>query len=173
MIFSGSEVLIWDRTDHWRHNDVADFLKKTSYREPLDHQNTCYSNGTPEKLDFWSRMASNPSYQTSWGGWMANWTSTKIPWTEFFDTNTLLDGADLSSPILVDVGGNVGNDLTRFLAKHPDVPSGSLTLQDLPVALELVTVSDKIKIMPHDFFTPQPVIGMLVLPCQKHSFLHG
>ena len=150
-----------DRTDHWRYNDVAEFFKKTSYKEPLDHQNTSYSNGTPEKLDFWARMASKPSYQTSWGGWMASWTNNKIPWSEFFDTKALLDGADLSGPILVDVGGNVGNDLTSFLTKHPDVPNGSLILQDLPVALELAKVNDKIKIMPHDFFTPQPVNGML------------
>ncbi|KAH8658471.1 putative O-methyltransferase [Xylariales sp. PMI_506] len=146
-------------TDHWRHNDVARFFKETSYKEPLDHQNTCYSHGTPEKLDFWSRISSNPSYQESWGGWMSTWTDNKVPWSDFFDTRVIMDGADLSGPILVDLGGNVGNDLTRFLAKHPDVPNGSLILQDLPSALELAKVDDKIKVMPHDFFTPQLVIG--------------
>ncbi|KAH8886587.1 putative O-methyltransferase [Thozetella sp. PMI_491] len=162
-------------SDHWRYNDVAGFLKKSSYREIDDPKNTCYSNGTPEKLDFWARMASNPSYQLSWGGWMANWTSNKTPWSDYFNTNVLLDGTDLDGPVLVDVGGNKGNDLNSFLAKHPDIPNGSLVLQDLPVALELAAVSDKIKIMPHDFFTPQPVVGSrgYLFHAVIHDWDHG
>jgi fumagillin biosynthesis methyltransferase len=94
---------------------------------------------------------------------MATWTDNKIPWTTYFDTQALLDGADLNGTVLVDVGGNKGNDLNKFLEKHPDVSEGSLILQDLPTALEFAAVGDKIKIMPHDFYTPQPVIGMLNL----------
>lgn len=90
---------------------------------------------------------------------MSTWTDNKIPWTEFYDTKRIMDGADLSGPILVDVGGNVGNDVNRFLAKHPDAPDGSLVLQDLPPALELAAVDKKIKVMPHDFYNPQPVTG--------------
>ena len=64
---------------------------------------------------------------------------------------------------IVDVGGHLGVDLTRFLAHNPDFP-GSLVLQDLPKTLEKVgTLDSRVQVMPYDFFTPQPVRGMYVL----------
>ncbi|POR39371.1 Atr12 [Tolypocladium paradoxum] len=159
------QIQAW--TEHWQFGSLASFLKTTSYEEPRDPKNTCYSNGVPEKLDFWARLGSNPDYQASFSGGMAVLTGSKIPWPEFFDTTNLLDGADPGSPILVDIGGNVGGDVGRFLAKHPDVPSGSLILQDRPEALKLATVSDRVKTMEHDFFTPQPVHG------SRAYFLHA
>ncbi|KAI0126660.1 O-methyltransferase-domain-containing protein [Xylariales sp. AK1849] len=83
----------------------------------------------------------------------------RSPGRRFTNTTSLIDGADLDGPLVVDVGGNIGNDISRFLAKHPDVPAGSLVLQDRPEALKIAKVDQKIKIMPHDFFTPQPVKG--------------
>ncbi|KAH8880872.1 putative O-methyltransferase [Thozetella sp. PMI_491] len=135
------------------------FLKKISYREPLDPTDTCYRDSNPEKLDFWSRLSLHPALQESFGGSMEGWTRSKNPWPEFFDTAKLFEGADLSRPIIVDVGGNVGKDLERFLLRHPDIPPGSLVLQDRPQALELAKASNKIKTMVYDFFTPQPVTG--------------
>ena len=150
------------RTDHYEltARNFAGFLKKVSYQVPRSHSYTCYSDGNPEKLDFWARMAAVPSYQASFGGSMGAWSMNKTKWLDYFDSSTLLDGADLGGPILVDVGGNVGNDIRSFLARHPDVPSGSLVLQDTPSALEHVKVGEKIQVMPRDFFAPQPVKGM-------------
>ncbi len=156
-------MLISYRTDHYElvGRNFAEFLKKTKYRESVDSQYTCYKDGNPEDLDFWARMSANPAYQASFGSSMAAWSMNKTKWLNYFDTETLLDSVDLSSPILVDIGGNVGNDIEGFLAKHPDVPTGSLVLQDRPEALELAKVSDKVRVMSHDFFTPQPVKGKL------------
>ncbi|KAH8880853.1 putative O-methyltransferase [Thozetella sp. PMI_491] len=147
--------------DHWEimGKSIPAFLRKTSFQEPHDPTNTSYRDGNPESLEFWSRLTSNPSLQRSFGGFMEAWSRQKRPWPEYFDTNLLLESIDPSTPIVVDVGGNVGLDLESFLAKHPDVPPGALVLQDRPEALKLAKTNEKIKIAEYDFFTPQPVIG--------------
>ena len=90
---------------------------------------------------------------------MSSWAKSKVSWPCFYDTEALVKGVDPGMPILVDVGGNDGTDVVRFLEKHPNVPAGSLILQDRPEALKLARVDQKITLMPYDFFTPQPVVG--------------
>lgn len=92
---------------------------------------------------------------------MEAWTAWKTPWTKVFDTNRLLKGAQLEngSPFVVDVGGNTGIDISHVLAKHPQIPAGSLVLQDLPEIIATAKVDKKITAMAHDFFLPQPITG--------------
>jgi hypothetical protein len=92
---------------------------------------------------------------------MEAWTTWKTPWTKIVDTNRLLAGANLDngSAFVVDVGGNTGIDISHVLAKHPQVPAGSLVLQDLPEIIATAQVDKKINAMAHDFFLPQPVTG--------------
>ncbi|KAK6834527.1 S-adenosyl-L-methionine-dependent methyltransferase [Apiospora arundinis] len=138
------------------------FLQETSYRNPVDMGNTSFQAGCPENTEFWARCSTKPELQASFSEMMENWTRYKTHWTEYFDSRILLScELDPSAPILVDVGGNRGHDLSLFLERHrADVPAGSLLLQDRPEALALAEVDqDKIRIMPHDFLTPQPVLG--------------
>ncbi|KAI1129983.1 S-adenosyl-L-methionine-dependent methyltransferase [Nemania abortiva] len=83
----------------------------------------------------------------------------KNPDDAYFDTNTLVEGADLdAAPLCIDIGGHHGIGLSRVVDKHPTLPNGSLVLQDLPKCLsEVKGLSEKITMMPYDFFTPQPV----------------
>ena len=90
---------------------------------------------------------------------METWTAWKTPWTKIYDVNKLFDGADLSKPLVVDVGGNTGIDIQRVLEAEPDLPGGVLVLQDLKVILEKVDVDERVVVQVHDFFTPQPVIS--------------
>jgi hypothetical protein len=60
---------------------------------------------------------------------------------------------------MVDVGGNTGIDISRVLEKHPELPKGSLVLQDLPEVIVNAHVDEKVTTMAHDFFLPQPVKG--------------
>lgn len=83
---------------------------------------------------------------------------------DFFPVEELLiKGASLDpdAVFLVDIGGNIGHDIAEFHQKHPDVP-GRLILQDLPPVIEQIEeLGSKIERMPYDFFTPQPIIGMI------------
>lgn len=157
------------RTDHIEQcaHHFPEFLAKTNYRKPLDDKNSCYIDTFPEKKDFWGRCQANPSHQESFSSFMLLWGKHKRPWPEFYDTGALLEGANLSdgSPFIVDVGGHHGVDLLRVLEKHPDLPAGSLVLEDLPETVAVANITtDKIKAIGHNFFEPHP-------PAVKGQFL--
>lgn len=77
----------------------------------------------------------------------------------------LVAGLDPNAPLLVDVGGSTGHDLTEFHLKHPKV-QGKLVLQDLPEVIEKARhlVGSNIEAMEHDFFKEQPVKGSSIFP---------
>lgn len=153
------------------HNLPA-YLAKTQYKEPTDPNVNNYSDSDPDGLNFFGRLQKNPAYYEAFTGHMEAWTAWKTPWTKVYDTTILLDGAKLSdtSPFVVDVGGNTGIDISHVLTKHPDLPAGSLVLQDLPEVIANAQVDKKITAMSHDFFLPQPVKGSRAY--FMHAVLH-
>lgn len=159
---------------HW-----PEFLAKTNYRKPLDDKNSCYIDAFPEKKSFFERCSANPVHQESFSSFMDLWAKQKRPWPQFYDTKSLLEGADLSdgSAFVVDVGGHHGIDLLRVLEKHPDIPAGSLVLEDLPEVVASVNLTtDKIKIVGHNLFEPntvQPVRGKFPLSPETRRFTCG
>lgn len=98
----------------------------------------------------------------------------KMDWTDVYDTNVLIKGADLSDSgpaFFVDIGGAHGLDTGRLLAKHPELPtSAKLIVQDLPEVVSThakETLSPRIEKMAYDFFQPQPLLGA------RAYFLHA
>ncbi|GAB1200658.1 hypothetical protein APSETT444_010032 [Aspergillus pseudonomiae] len=150
------------------HNLPA-YLAKISYKEPTDVDLNNYTDIDPDGLTFFGRLQKSPAYFEAFTGHMEAWTAWKTPWTKVYDTTTLLEGAKLDdgSPFVVDLGGNTGTDISHVLAKHPDIPAGSLVLQDLPEVIANVRLDEKITAMAHDFFLPQPVTG------SRAYFLHA
>ncbi|KOC12451.1 putative O-methyltransferase [Aspergillus flavus AF70] len=150
------------------HN-LPTYLAKISYKEPTDVTENNYTDSDPDSLTFFGRLQKSPAYFEAFTGHMEAWTAWKTPWTKVYDTTALLEGAKLddASPLVVDLGGNTGTDISYVLAKHPDIPAGSLVLQDLPEVIANVHVDKKITAMVHDFFLPQPVKG------SRAYFLHA
>lgn len=146
------------------------YLAKINYQEPTAAEDNNYTGSDPDGLNFFGRLQKSPEYYEAFTGHMEAWTSWKTPWTKIYNPSKLVDGADLSKPLVVDVGGNTGIDITHFLHAQPDIPAGSLVLQDLPEIIQRVKVDEKIRPQIHDFFTPQPVIGKLLH--QKSYNLH-
>jgi fumagillin biosynthesis methyltransferase len=139
------------------------YLAKIGYKEPTAANDNNYSAINSEGLNFFDRLMKYPEYNKSFIGHMTGYTSWKTPWTEVYDTDSLIKGAKLEeAPLVVDLGGNTGLDISRVLAKHPDLPAGSLVLQDLPEVIERANVDEKITKMAHDFFKPQPIKGEIV-----------
>ncbi|PVH79802.1 O-methyltransferase [Cadophora sp. DSE1049] len=93
-------------------------------------------------------------------------------WTEVYPTNTIVEAAKPGIPLVVDIGGSKGHDLEKPRLCHPAIPDGSLILQDLPDVLQDLKANKAITITipPHDFFTPQPVLGARVY--FMHNVLH-
>ncbi|KAI0514947.1 putative O-methyltransferase [Xylaria bambusicola] len=155
---------IASRTVHWSSSAVnfPRFLAKTGYKEPHDPINSNYADQSPGHLHFFDRCVAEPASQEAFSDFMKGWATYKVPWPTFYDTDSLMNGADLSDGgvLCVDIGGHHGIDLTRLLDKHPDLPPGSLVLEDLPEVVNgAINLNEKIKVIPHDMFKPQPVKG--------------
>lgn len=81
---------------------------------------------------------------------------------DFYPVQDALKDVELheQSPLLVDIGGGTGHDVTEFKNKHPALP-GRLIVQDLPGTVQQVaSTTQGIEFMSHDFFTPQPIKGI-------------
>lgn len=77
----------------------------------------------------------------------------KLDWTEVYDTKPLVEEFKNgeNQVCMVDMGGGHGKDSARLLAKHPELPEGSVCLQDLSDVVAMAKVDPKIKTMSHDF----------------------
>ncbi|KAJ5817766.1 hypothetical protein N7447_007774 [Penicillium robsamsonii] len=60
--------------------------------------------------------------------------------------------------LFVDIGGNIGHQCARLLAKHPKL-AGRVVLQDLEETIRRAPEVNGVDFMVHDFFTQQPVKG--------------
>ncbi|ORY67787.1 S-adenosyl-L-methionine-dependent methyltransferase [Pseudomassariella vexata] len=141
---------------------LAKFLKKIKYEEPLDKTKfDNYADLVGE--DFFDHCQNDPIAGGSFIGLMTALQNYKMDWTDVFDTRKLVEGTDLrSGPLFVDVGGAHGLDTARLLARHEDLPSDVLIVQDLPEVVSTHAkeqLDGRIKRMAHDFFTAQPVVG--------------
>jgi hypothetical protein len=80
-------------------------------------------------------------------------------WFNFFPVETKLRVESPSTPLLVDVGGGLGEDLIAFKQKYRTIP-GRLILQDLPIVINSIkNMPSGVEAMSHDFFSSQPVKG--------------
>lgn len=84
-------------------------------------------------------------------------------WFQSFPSEEkLLSNKDSGKPILVDIGGGKGHDLVGFNSHFPDLPEGSLVLQEILIvadAIEPGTLPASIKVLTHDMFKPNPTPG--------------
>ncbi|KAF7556310.1 hypothetical protein G7Z17_g1509 [Cylindrodendrum hubeiense] len=153
------------------HN-LPKYLAKIGYKEPSAADNNNHAESDPEGLNFFGRLQRSPEYYEAFTGHMEAWTAWKTPWTKLYDPSKLIDGANLDdgSPLVVDLGGNTGIDISHFLDAVPELPAGLLVLQDLPEIIARANVDERITAMVHDFFEPQPVKGSRAY--FMHAVLH-
>ncbi|KAM0298092.1 hypothetical protein HYE67_001128 [Fusarium culmorum] len=147
------------------------YLKKTGYKNPTD-PNDCnwqFMKGKQENL--FQSLGADPVAAREFNDAMESHSKYNLtPWVEVYPTETLVANCKPDRPLVVDVGGSKGHDLTKFHLRHPDIPHGSLVLQDLPDILRELTIAETISVHPHDFFTPQPVKGARAY--FMHNVLH-
>ncbi|PLB51574.1 o-methyltransferase [Aspergillus steynii IBT 23096] len=117
-------------------------------------------------------MASRPSLLRDFNLFMGNTMGARKYWVDWYPVQTrILDGADPSGALIVDVGAGKGHDLVAFDEKFPG--AGRLVLEDLAAVVEGLGVEDldeKIERVAYDFFTEQPVKGARVY--FYHHILH-
>lgn len=127
--------------------NIPNHLASIHYQDPTNAEDTAYMSmlSNPERLTYFAACRWKPQYQEDFLACMSEITNWKQDWTEYFDTEHLVSDEVMKkgkiSPIFVDVGGNAGDDAMRFLKRHPEVPRGSLILQDVPDAITIVSAS--------------------------------
>ncbi|KAI0119645.1 S-adenosyl-L-methionine-dependent methyltransferase [Daldinia grandis] len=153
-------------------NGLPSFLKETGFKNPTDSKNGVVQHVQGPYESVFEYIVANPTRSKDFTHAMechSRWNMTA--WTDAFPTDLLLKDAKLDLPLVVDVGGSKGHDLEKFWLKHPEIPDGSLVIEDLPGTLAEVEVTNKaILKQPYDFFTPQPLKGARAY--LMHKVLH-
>ncbi|KAL9092446.1 MAG: hypothetical protein Q9159_000793 [Coniocarpon cinnabarinum] len=134
------------------------FLNQTDYRNPdsASRGNWQYMQGSDESV--FQFMAQNPETQKTFADFMSGYNSQRNSWVDLLPESAIFDNADEEGPLIVDIGGGIGHDLTKFLRKYPQ-SAGRLVVQDLPETFRDAHVATGIEAQAHSFFDPQPVIG--------------
>lgn len=148
---------------------LPEYLSKTKHKNPDNPEDGAFQLGHGTKEHFFEWVSQRPERLTEFQHHMAGYRTGRPSWMDhnFYPVEkNLVDGAKTEDDavFLVDIGGGKGHDLQELDRKHPNLP-GKLVLQDLKEVIEeakAAGLDDKIVAMEHDFFTNQPVIGMLL-----------
>lgn len=147
------------------------FLKKKNFQNPTDVNDCNWQYGKDSSNNLFQDLAINPAMAADFHAAMQCHSRYNLtPWPEVYPTDTIMSGAKPDRTLVVDIGGSKGHDLEKFRLRHPDIPDGSLILQDLPDVVKDLQVHRTISIQGYDFFTPQPVKGAAVY--FMHNVLH-
>ncbi|KAH7015700.1 S-adenosyl-L-methionine-dependent methyltransferase [Ilyonectria destructans] len=144
---------------------LPEFLAKTDYQTPSDSDHGPVQYGLKTDKPFFSILQSNPRLGSAFNNFMAGYAKARPRWVDFYPINERL-GFKLSDstptgPLLVDVGGGLGHELSAFHASNQSKLPGQLVLQDLPSVIEQAQKSNDLPLsitaVAHDFFEPQPI----------------
>jgi hypothetical protein len=138
------------------------FLASTGYKNPEGPMGN-FQSAFHTELQMFPWIMENPHHMTNFNLLMAAQRHSRSEWFNIAPAEkVLLDGytgEGQSETLLVDIGGNTGNDLQAFRKQYPQA-RGKLVNQDLPQVIESQNDWEGVVPMKHDFFGPQPVKGM-------------
>ena len=143
--------------------NLPHYFRKTGYVNPTKLDDGPFQDAHGTKVSFFMWLGENPKYLEAFNNYMGGYRKGKASWmdTGFFPVQELGQGIGPEDVLLVDIGGGLGHDLEELKAKHPEL-QGRLILQERPEVLQQVGSADKpFELMEHDFFTEQPVKGMI------------
>lgn len=156
-------------------NALPYFLKDTGFKNPTDVEQSPfrYTHGQA----YFDYIASDPDLKACFHGSMTLFNKyIAKAWTAIYPIDQLLSEAKHDRPIFVDVGGGKGHDAKIFLCALPTAFAGSAVVQDRAEVVKLIDDPDllqegaPVRVMAHDFFSPQPVKGARVY--LMHRILH-
>ncbi|KAL8367082.1 hypothetical protein RB595_007675 [Gaeumannomyces hyphopodioides] len=158
------------------------YFSEYGRREPQSQTHTpaSFAWGRPE-LPIWNIIGANPEHKAVFGAAMkamsflsnADVVGEKALYSLDWIAEEAAEGPAATAageqlpPLLVDVGGGLGQMLKMILAALPSIPPARLVLQDREEVIEEARrIADPalqgVVHMPHDFHQPQPVQGALV-----------
>ncbi|KAL4810790.1 S-adenosyl-L-methionine-dependent methyltransferase [Aspergillus unguis] len=143
------------------------YLKETQYRNITSPDDGLFQYTHKTKLRSFQWMQQKDHLRRNFDIFMTTPRTTEGAWTSHFKAkDRIFDGVEIDPtvPLLVDIGGGMGQDL--HLVKKDLLPyavsKGQLIVQDQPSAINNVPADmydADFEYMKHDFFTAQPVNG--------------
>ncbi|KAH7177254.1 S-adenosyl-L-methionine-dependent methyltransferase [Fusarium sp. MPI-SDFR-AT-0072] len=99
--------------------NLPKYLAKIGYKVPTTAEDNNYAGSDPDGLNFFGRLQKSPEYYEAFTGHLKAWTSWKTPWTKIYDPSKLIEGADLSKPLVVDVDEKITAMAHDFFKPQP------------------------------------------------------
>jgi len=161
---------------------LPDYLARIGYHNPDDAQNTLFHYAMGSKLNLFEWMQNQPDELAIFSACMAassvmGRAGLQAAISGLFPAEDVAsnvgESADVEEQVLlVDVGGGRGKIWEDVRSHRPDL-KGRMIVQDLPQEINHREKSDGVEGMAHDFFTPQPVIGVPPPPLPLISLSEG
>jgi hypothetical protein len=156
---------------------LPSFLAKTNYKVPTDNSTGPVQHALQTDKPFFAILQENARLGSAFNDFMTGYGKARPSWVDYYPVqDRLITGSSDNTPLLIDVGGGLGRDISHFHTKFPDA-AGSLVLQDTPSVITQAQSStpplpSTITPTPHDFFTPQPTSSHQARAYYLHLVLH-
>ena len=140
---------------------LSTFLLEDGYDKLATPGKGNWEKATGGENGLFAWLQQRPEALTAWTNNTAGMSIGRAKWTSIYSPKLLLEDADSEGPLLVGVGGGLGQDVVTFQEESPQSP-GRLFVQDLPAVIEEANKKNPdatIEFQDHDFFTPQPIKG--------------
>ena len=142
---------------------MPSYFAATAYQNPTDSTNGPFQFGLKTPLHYFKYLAEKPERMQAFNNHMAGYSTGRARWfdPDCFPVNEILGNGANEEPdavMLVDIGGGNGRDISSLHQEYSHLP-GRLILQDQPTVVEKLNLPWTIEVMPHDFFTIQPIKG--------------
>ncbi|CAN9175015.1 unnamed protein product [Alternaria alternata] len=156
---------------------LPSFLAKTSYQVPNNNANGPVQHALQTKKPFFAILQDDSRLGSAFNDFMTGYGKARPSWVDYYPVHErLLNRSNDTGPLLVDVGGGLGRDISHFHSVFPEA-RGTLILQDTPSVIAQTQRSTPplpagINAMAHDFFTPQPESAQQAQAYYLHLVLH-
>ena len=155
---------------------LPDFLNHTGYQNPQDPARGPWHHGKNTDQPFFQWLRSMPTEASAFHSLMTEFHELQpFSWVKIYPLGRLTtdvspDQANPGAPLVVDVGGGLGQDMENL--RQALLPAAyQLLVQDLPEVVANVKQTDvSVRFMGHDFFSQQPIQGARAY--FLHSVLH-
>lgn len=142
--------------------ELPSYLKKTGYRNPIDHLDTAFQMGYNTREQPFLHLRGDPDVLTNFYSSLKALESP-VKWTAVVPLAKILQGGDTNVPLFVDIGGGHGFQAAAFRnATIKQFPTGRIINQDLPETLALAPKYENIEMMSQNFYEKQQVTGSYI-----------
>lgn len=140
---------------------LKEFFEAKGYQTPGDAHDAPLQMGFGIQEHVFEYISAHPDEQESFDRAMSlNKENRGESWFDFFPVTEKFGGNAKGRPLIVDIGGNTGVDVSDFRRAYPDLP-GKMVLADLPSVIDDIKspLPAGVEAIRYDMFTPQPVRG--------------